>query len=116
MKKKKNFITEIKTSNMDAKEFRIKGKEAVDYIADYLENIRWGVLSACITFSINFFLFFKCNIIWNSKRRVTPDVEPGYLRDLLPKEAPVKGENWDDIFSDFETKIMPGVKLKKKTI
>jgi len=25
---------------MDAKEFRIKGKEAVDYIADYLENIR----------------------------------------------------------------------------
>jgi alpha-galactosidase len=38
------------------------------------------------------------------------------LRDLLPKEAPVKGENWDDIFSDFETKIMPGVKLKKKII
>jgi hypothetical protein len=40
LKKKKSFITEIKTSNMDAKEFRIKGKEAVDYIADYLENIR----------------------------------------------------------------------------
>ena len=29
---------------MDAKEFRIKGKEAVDYIADYLENIRWDSL------------------------------------------------------------------------
>lgn len=68
---------------MDAAEFRIKGKEAVDYIADYLENI--------------------------NKRRVTPDVEPGYLRNLLPKEAPQKGEKWDDIFSDFETKIIPGV-------
>jgi hypothetical protein len=32
------------------------------------------------------------------------------LRDLLPKEAPAKGEKWDDIFSDFETKIMPGVR------
>jgi hypothetical protein len=28
---------------------------------------------------------------------------------LIPKEAPAKGENWDEIFKDFETKIMPGV-------
>ena len=68
---------------MDANEFRIKGKEMVDYIADYLENIK--------------------------SRRVTPDVEPGYLRELLPSEAPVMGERWDDIISDFETKIMPGI-------
>ncbi len=47
-----------------------------------------------------------------SKQRVTPDVEPGYLRDLIPKEAPARGEQWDDIFKDFETKIMPGVKRK----
>jgi glutamate/tyrosine decarboxylase-like PLP-dependent enzyme len=40
---------------------------------------------------------------------VTPDVEPGYLREILPREAPFHGENWNDIFKDFETKIMPGI-------
>lgn len=40
---------------------------------------------------------------------MTPDVEPGYLRDLLPKDAPQHGEKWEDIFRDFETKILPGV-------
>jgi hypothetical protein len=41
--------------------------------------------------------------------RVTPDVEPGFLRELLPKDAPRTGEKWEDIFKDFENKIMPGV-------
>lgn len=41
--------------------------------------------------------------------RVTPDLEPGFLRNLIPKEAPVRGEKWDDIFKDFEKKILPGV-------
>jgi len=41
--------------------------------------------------------------------RVTPDVEPGFLRELLPKDAPKTGEKWEDIFKDFENKIMPGV-------
>ncbi len=40
---------------------------------------------------------------------MTPDVEPGYLREILPREAPFHGENWNDIFKDFETKIMPGI-------
>lgn len=60
-----------------------KGKETVDYIADYLENIR--------------------------KRRVFPDVTPGYIRQLLPDEAPQKGEKWEAIFKDVERVIMPGV-------
>ena len=34
---------------------------------------------------------------------------PGYIRELLPDEAPVKGEKWDDIFKDVERVIMPGV-------
>ncbi len=42
---------------------------------------------------------------------MTPDVEPGYLRDLLPDDAPINGENWADIVQDIETKIMPGVWL-----
>lgn len=55
----------------------------VDYIADYLENIRdW---------------------------RVYPGVQPGYLHKLLPKEAPQQPEKWDEIFKDVEEHIMPGV-------
>ena len=57
----------------------------VDYIADYLENIR--------------------------TRRVFPDVKPGYMRELLSDTAPLEGENWDAIFNDVERVIMPGVKI-----
>ncbi|XP_055387862.1 histidine decarboxylase isoform X2 [Condylostylus longicornis] len=59
------------------------GKEMVDYIADYLENIR--------------------------DRRVFPDVKPGYMHNLLPESAPVDGEKWESIFNDIERIIMPGV-------
>ena len=55
----------------------------VDYIAEYLDTIR--------------------------KRRVFPDVTPGYMRQLVPSEAPKKGEKWADIIADVETVIMPGV-------
>lgn len=59
------------------------GKEMVDYIANYLEGIR--------------------------NRRVFPDVRPGYMKDLVPDEAPVEPEAWDDIMNDVESVIMPGV-------
>ncbi|XP_013136728.1 PREDICTED: histidine decarboxylase [Papilio polytes] len=68
---------------MDHKEFRVKAKEMVDYIADYLENIR--------------------------DRRVYPSVQPGYLHKRLPNEAPHLPEKWDDIFKDVEEHIMPGI-------
>lgn len=68
---------------MNTKEFRRRGKEMVDYIADYMETIH--------------------------KRRVTPNVEPGYLKDFLPESAPIHGESWDHIMDDFEKLIMPGV-------
>lgn len=55
----------------------------VDYIADYLENIR--------------------------DRRVFPNVQPGYMRNLLPESAPVEGEEWNKIFPDIERVIMPGI-------
>lgn len=51
-----------------------------------------------------------------SKRRVTPDVEPGYLREILPKQPPNQGEQWDDIFKDFENKIIPGVTFTLETL
>ena len=34
------FFLEVKKFIMDAAEFRKRGKEMVDYVADYLENIR----------------------------------------------------------------------------
>uniref|UniRef100_A0A8C1NG43 Aromatic-L-amino-acid decarboxylase n=1 Tax=Cyprinus carpio TaxID=7962 RepID=A0A8C1NG43_CYPCA len=68
---------------MDAAEFRRRGKEMVDYVADYLENIE--------------------------KRQVYPDVEPGYLRSLIPEEAPLEAESYEDVVKDIERVIMPGV-------
>jgi len=59
------------------------GKEMVDYIADYLENIR--------------------------DRRVFPNVKPGYMKDLLPDFAPIEGEKWENIFADVERVIMQGI-------
>ncbi|XP_071580924.1 aromatic-L-amino-acid decarboxylase [Temnothorax nylanderi] len=68
---------------MNLEDYRKHGKEMVDYIADYLGDIR--------------------------SRRVYPAVSPGYLRNVLPASAPVDGEPWEDIFADVEKCIMPGV-------
>jgi aromatic-L-amino-acid decarboxylase len=43
------------------------------------------------------------------ERRVVSNVEPGYLRKLLPNGPPQEGESWTDIQKDIETKIMPGL-------
>lgn len=71
------------TLKMDSKDFRKRGTEMVEYICQYLETLE--------------------------DRRVTPSVEPGYLRNLIPGEAPFKPEPWEQIMEDVETKIMPGV-------
>ena len=55
----------------------------VDYIVDYLDNI--------------------------DARRVTPNIEPGYLQELIPTEPPQNPEDWDTIMDDVEKKIMIGV-------
>ena len=71
---------------MDAEEFRRRGKEMVDYVADYLENIK--------------------------QRPVFPTVEPGYLHHLIPEEAPQTPEKWEEIMHDVERVIMPGVRTR----
>ncbi|XP_044015333.1 tyrosine decarboxylase-like isoform X2 [Aphidius gifuensis] len=68
---------------MNIEEFRVRGKEMIEYICEYLRTIEG--------------------------RRVTANVDPGYLRPLLPSEAPTKPESWDDIMKDVESKIMPGI-------
>jgi len=68
---------------MEAAEFRTAAHQMIDYIIDYLENIR--------------------------NRRVLPTVKPGYIAEMIPDEAPEEGEPWQDIFKDVERVIMPGV-------
>ena len=68
---------------MTTNDWRTHGKDMVDYIAEYLDTI--------------------------NKRRVTPNIEPGYLKNLLPDSAPFKPEKWEHIMQDFEKHIMPGV-------
>jgi len=36
-------------------------------------------------------------------------VEPGYLQELIPREAPQEPEKWQDVLADIERVIMPGV-------
>lgn len=68
---------------MDVEEFRSRGKEMVDYICSYMKNLE--------------------------NQRVTPDVEPGYLRQLIPAEAPTEPESWEKIMDDVDKNIMPGI-------
>ncbi len=60
------------------------GYELIDYIADYLENIR--------------------------RYKVYPSVKPGYLKAMVPAKAPEKSEDWDKILGDVDRVIIPGVR------
>lgn len=41
--------------------------------------------------------------------KVVSQVEPGYLRKILPTTAPTEGEPWDIIAKEFDSKILPGI-------
>jgi aromatic-L-amino-acid decarboxylase len=66
---------------MSPEEFRSAAHEAVDWIADYLENTR--------------------------DYPVLPTLHPGDLIDRLPKSGPDKGESIDTILRDFRELIVP---------
>ncbi len=69
--------------DMDAESFRRYGHELVDWVADYLSHSeRYPVLSR---------------------------VQPGDVREALPKKAPEHGEDFDAILADFERVILPGI-------
>ncbi|KAM7206879.1 aromatic-L-amino-acid decarboxylase [Naviculisporaceae sp. PSN 640] len=68
---------------MDSKDFREAALSSIDEIINYYDNI--------------------------STRDVVSKVEPGYLRKLLPTEAPTTGESWPEIQKDIESKILPGI-------
>ena len=70
---------------MTPEEFRKAGHEVVDWIADYLRDVR--------------------------EYPVTPTVAPGDLIDRLPTQAPEQGEPIDAILKDFRELIVPGLTL-----
>nr|CAD7587673.1 unnamed protein product [Timema genevievae] len=74
---------EPKQTEMDTEEFRVRGKEMVDYICDYMNGL--------------------------GSRPVYPSIEPGFLTNLIPSQAPDEPEDWDAIMADVDSKIMQGV-------
>nr|CAD7430522.1 unnamed protein product [Timema monikensis] len=74
---------ESKQTEMDTEEFRVRGKEMVDYICDYMNGL--------------------------GSRPVYPSIEPGFLTNLIPSQAPDEPEDWDAIMADVDSKIMKGV-------
>jgi aromatic-L-amino-acid decarboxylase len=71
------------TGDMPADDFRRFGRQVVDWIADYFERME--------------------------DLPVLAPVEPGWLKDNLPAEAPLAGEDFGEIFSDVEKLILPAV-------
>lgn len=69
--------------DMSPDEFREHAHKAVDWIADYLRDIR--------------------------QYPVVPKVEPGDLTAALPASGPEQGEAMEAIFADFERQILPAV-------
>ena len=68
---------------MSAEDFRRVGYEIIDWIADYSANIeQFPVLS---------------------------QIEPNWLKDHLPKSAPIEGEDFADVLKDVDKLILPGV-------
>ena len=68
---------------MDTKQFRKNGHVMVDWIADFMDSIE--------------------------KYPVSPDLQPGEIKALLPKNVPAKGEKMEDIINDFQNIILPGI-------
>ena len=76
-------VARIEENQMTNEEFRRYGHQVVDWMADYLENIR--------------------------DYPVLPAMQPGDLVDRLPAEAPERGESMDTILEDFEQSIVPAL-------
>lgn len=77
-----HYLTNRDTFWSSVAQFRKNAKDMVDWICDYYAS--------------------------NEKLPVRSEVEPGYLRPLLPKAASQSPENFSAIMQDFQAKIMPG--------
>ena len=69
--------------HMSSEEFRKQGKQMIDWIADYYENVE--------------------------KYPVLSQVQPGEIINRLPLNPPENSESMDQIMSDVNSIIMPGI-------
>lgn len=69
--------------HMSPDEFRKHGKQMIDWIADYYENLE--------------------------KYPVLSKVKPGDIKANIPPSAPINGESMDKIMADVNLVIMPGI-------
>ena len=73
------------TQDMRPEEFRRFGIEAIEWVAEFLENTR--------------------------DYRVLPDVQPGALTRALPASGPETGQPMDAILRDFRERIVPATTI-----
>ncbi len=76
---------------MSAAEFRRRGREMVDFIADYWEQLDAAPDDA------------------RQRPAVRSSVQPGEVFDALPPHAPEQGEPWESILADVSRVVMPGL-------
>jgi len=76
-------MNDEKAYHMTSEEFRRRGREIVDWIADY-----WGRVE---------------------ELPVLSRVKPGDIRAALPPHPPEQGESFDAVMKDVEETILPGV-------
>lgn len=77
------MISEKQFCDMPIDEFRKHGHELIDWSAKYLENIE--------------------------SYPVLPDIKPGEIKNKLPESLPQNGESMNDILSDIDKIILPGI-------
>jgi len=73
----------MKNYHMSSEEFRKQGKQMIDWIADYYDNIE--------------------------KYPVLSQVKPGDIRNQLPASPPIQGESIEQIMDDVNSIILPGI-------
>jgi len=76
-------MNEQSSFHMTPEEFRRRGREVVDWIADYWQRVE--------------------------SLPVLSQVQPGQVRAGLPQQPPAQGEPFEAILHDVETVILPGV-------
>jgi aromatic-L-amino-acid decarboxylase len=69
--------------HMSSDDFRRYGYEVIDWVADYMDSV--------------------------GDRPITPVVEPGEIRAMLPDAAPEQPEPFDAILRDLDEIVMPGI-------
>jgi len=74
---------EAKSYHMTPEEFRRRGREVIDWIADYWERVE--------------------------KLPVLSHVEPGAIRAKLPEAPPEEGEPFEAVLRDLDEIILPGI-------